>query len=423
MEPFSGQQVYTVFDLFWGFNARKTAIQSRDLTAFQTPLGLLCITSLPMGFTNSPAEFQKCMVFVIEPEIPHTANIFIDDLPIKGPATQYLDAAGNPEVLAENSGIRRFIWEHAIDVHRIMHQVKCSGATFAHKKMQVARQEVVIVGQRCTPQGRMPDKEHVDKILNWPTLTDAKSVRRFLGLCGTVRIWIQNYSQLARPLSELYHKDAEFVWDDRRQSAFSLLKSLVASAPALVCLDYTSFNIIFFSIDSSWRGTGFILSQLDDQDKHRPARYGSLPFNEREARYSQPKLELYGLYRALQHWRLYLIGIKMLHVEVDAKYIKGMLNEPDLQPNAAINRWIQGILTFDFTLVHVPGIKFVGPDALSRREPADDEEIIEDDDSWLDDIALYSYVPLQELCSFYSRHSLPITPFELFVLSTSSPQE
>jgi hypothetical protein len=39
----------------------------------------------------------------------------------------------------------------------------------------------------------------------------------------------------------------------------------------------------------------------------------------------------------LHHWRLYLVGAENLHVEVDAKYIKGMLNEPDLQPSNTIN--------------------------------------------------------------------------------------
>jgi hypothetical protein len=58
-----------------------------------------------MGFTNSPAEFQKCMTFILQDEIPHTANIFIDDLPIKGPTTQYPDEHGNPETLPDNPGI------------------------------------------------------------------------------------------------------------------------------------------------------------------------------------------------------------------------------------------------------------------------------------------------------------------------------
>jgi hypothetical protein len=65
------------------------------MTAFYTPLGLLWLTALPMGYTNSPAEFQKCMTFILQDEIPDVANIFIDDLPIKGPATQYLDRHGN----------------------------------------------------------------------------------------------------------------------------------------------------------------------------------------------------------------------------------------------------------------------------------------------------------------------------------------
>ena len=44
-----------------------------------------------------------------------------------------------------------------------------------------------------------------------------------------------------------------------------------------------------------------------------------------------------------------------------------MLNEPDLQPNTVINRWIQGIKMFTFELVHVPVEQYKGPDALSRR--------------------------------------------------------
>ncbi|KIK73060.1 hypothetical protein PAXRUDRAFT_21273 [Paxillus rubicundulus Ve08.2h10] len=53
-------------------------------------------------------------------------------------------------------------------------------------------------------------------------------------------------------------------------------------------------------------------------------------------------------------------------LELDAKYVKGMINNPDLQPNVTINRWIAGILLFSFKLVHVPAEKHAGPDGLSR---------------------------------------------------------
>jgi transposase InsO family protein len=388
VEPFAGRQCYTVFDLFWGFDARKVHPSSRDLTAFLTPLGLLRITSMPTGYTNSPAEFQQCMVFILQDEIPHTANIFIDDLPIKGPASRYLDNHGEPETLIENPGIRRFIWEHAVDVNRIMHRIEEAGATFSAKKTQICRPEVLIIGQKCTPEGRLPDDGKVEKIMNWPPLTTPKEARGFLGLCGTVRIWIKNYSELARPLVELWKKNGEFEWNEQRQQAFETLKQLISSSPALNPIDYTSDHAVVLSVDTSLRAVGIILSQRDEKGRKRPSRYGSIPMNERESRYSQPKLELYGLFRALRSYRIFLIGVKKLEVEVDAKYIKGMLNEPDLQPNAAINRWIQGILMFDFTLIHVPATKHVGPDALSRRPLAEGEEILEEDDEWLDEIAL-----------------------------------
>ena len=79
----------------------------------------------------------------------------------------------------------------------------------------------------------------------------------------------------------------------------------------------------------------------------------------------QPKLELYGLYKALQSLKLYLIGIRNIIIEVDTKYIKGMLSNPDIAPSASMNRWILSILMFHFTLVHVPGTHH-RPDGLSR---------------------------------------------------------
>jgi len=413
VEPFAGRAIYTVFDLYWGYDARKVDPASRDLTTFQSPVGPLRITSMPMGYTNSVSEFQACTTFVLQDEIPSVTNVFIDDIPIKGPATQYEDEDGNPETIPGNPGIRRFVWEHANDVHRVMHRLGCSGVTFSATKTQLAQPEVIILGQKCTREGRLPEDAKIKKILDWPTLKTPTEVRGFLGLCGTVRIWIKGYSALIRPLTELYRKDVEFIWDDRRQEAFDTLKSLITQAPALRSVDYTSDLPVILAVDTSYIAVGMILLQVDEEGRRHPARYGSIPINDRESRYSQPKLELYGLFRALRHYRLYLIGVKNLHVEVDAKYIKGMLNEPDLQPNASMNRWIQGILLFDFKLIHVKAENHKGPDALSRRVPTIEElQEEQETDDWLDDIALLTsssqFSTSQHLRSYASfSHSSP----------------
>ena len=87
---------------------------------------------------------------------------------------------------------------------------------------------------------------------------------------------------------------------------------------------------------------------------------------------------------------MYLIGIRNLIVEVDARYIKGMLSNPDIAPSASVNRWIISILLFHFILVHVPGMRH-GPDGLSRcpRQPGDDDKDSEynpEFDDWVDKV-------------------------------------
>jgi hypothetical protein len=117
-----------------------------------------------------------------------------------------------------------------------------------------------------------------------------------------------------------------------------------------------------------------ILSQEDEKGRRAPARYGSIPLKGYSDRYGQSKLELYGLFRALHKFRAHLSGVKNLVVEVDASSIRGMLNHPDIQPSAVLNRWIKGIKQFTFKLVHVPAHRHKGPDALSRRRHTEEDE-------------------------------------------------
>lgn len=174
---------------------------------------------------------------------------------------------------------------------------------------------------------------------------------------------------------------------DDELAAFEELKLAVTNSPALRPIDYESDRPVILAVDSCMNGVGFILSQIGPDKKRYPSRFGSIVFNDRESRYSQAKLELFGLFRALKATQLYTIGVRRFVVEMDAKYIKGMLNNPTHHPNDAINRWIAAILLFDFDLVHIPADKHTGADGLSQRplapedDPPDDSVDLED---WID---------------------------------------
>ena len=129
----------------------------------------------------------------------------------------------------------------------------------------------------------------------------------------------------------------KFVWGDAEQQAMDSLKAAVISSPAIRPINYSSTNKVILAINSSFIACGWILSQLDNDTSRRPSRFGSITWLALESWYSQAKIKLYGLFRALKAVKVWIIGIQNLTVEVNAKYIKGMINNLDIQPNASMN--------------------------------------------------------------------------------------
>ena len=58
-----------------------------------------------MGWTNSVPIFHEDVTFILQPEIPEYTRPFIDDVPVRGPATRYELPDGGYEIIPENDGI------------------------------------------------------------------------------------------------------------------------------------------------------------------------------------------------------------------------------------------------------------------------------------------------------------------------------
>jgi len=109
----------------------------------------------------------------------------------------------------------------------------------------------------------------------------------------------------------LTQKDIPFEFGPKQIAAQIDLKEALLESPALRAINYTSPSLVILAVDTSHIAIGFHLCQcnLENPRKHYYNRFGSITLNDRKARFSQPKLEIYGLYHALCSLRLYLIGI------------------------------------------------------------------------------------------------------------------
>lgn len=412
-ESFVGFAIYGVADLFSGFDARTLAEASRDLTTFHCLQEPWRLTTLPQGFTNSVAEFQRCvnhaLTFLI---LLGFLKVFIDDVAMKGGRSRYNDAP-----LSDNPEIRLFVYEYAVKLDMTFLCMIMAGITASGTKLILATPKVRIVGSIVSHEGWHLAHGIATKVLNWPTPESVSEVRGFLGVAGVGRRWIKDFSLIAKPLTQLCRKtDDLFVFTQEAQNAMDILKKLVASAPILKVVDYelaklatppprvSNHGLVVLVVDSSIHGSGWVLYQHIETDKH-PVLFGSCTFNRTESQYSQPKVELYGVFRAVKEMRHRVWGIHFL-LEVDAKFLKEMIKEPDL-PNALMTRWVSYIQLFDFHLEHVPARLGVAQDGMSRRRPSGEDSDESDAEAYLDEfLGLSGFASDKEKDTALTRLSL-----------------
>ena len=106
---FAGRSCGGMFDLYVGYDERTLAESSRDLTTFQTPFGALRLVTLPMGWTNSVPIFHDDVTYILQPEIPEVTVPYIDDVPVKGPKSRYMQRDGSYETIPENPGYEAYV--------------------------------------------------------------------------------------------------------------------------------------------------------------------------------------------------------------------------------------------------------------------------------------------------------------------------
>jgi hypothetical protein len=81
------------------------------------------------------------MIWVLQDEIPQHMEIFIDDGGIRGPVSEYDGAT-----LQENPKIRKFIYEYAITLERILFRIEEAGLTISGKMFYCCVPDLDLVG-------------------------------------------------------------------------------------------------------------------------------------------------------------------------------------------------------------------------------------------------------------------------------------
>jgi len=134
------------------------------------------------------------------------------------------------------------------------------------EKFHFMVQEGIVLGHRVSECGIEVDRAKIEVIKQLPPPTNVRGVRSFLGHAGFYRRFIQDFSQIARPLTNLLAKDAPFNFDNECLDAFYYLKKALISAPIIQPPNWSlPFEIM---CDASDYAVGAVLGQTKDKKYH-----------------------------------------------------------------------------------------------------------------------------------------------------------
>lgn len=103
-----------------------------------------------------------------------------------------------------------------------------------------------------------PDPGRVQCIAEYKTPNTVKQVRRFIGMTGWYQRYIQNYSAIAAPMTDLLKKADRFIWTSAAQNAFDTLKG-----PQRLSLRIPTFPKDFiFNVTRPLQGSAAFYSNL-----------------------------------------------------------------------------------------------------------------------------------------------------------------
>ena len=344
---------YTKLDIIAAFNNLRVKEGDEWKTAFTTRYGQFEYLVMPFGLCNAPSSFQSYINTALQDILDQFCTAYLDDVLIFSETLE----------------------DHHQHVEMVLERLDKAGLFVDIDKCEFDQQEVKYLGMFIGVDGLKMDPAKIKTIMEWPTPRTIKEVLSFLGFANFYRRFIEKFSKLALPLTELTKtkekdgKKALFKWDEKCQKAFNMLKRKFASYPIIQHFNPDKPTTV--EVDSSDFVVGGILSQKDDSDVLRPVAYFSKKMSPQECNYEIYDKELLAIVRAFEEWRPELATTdpkEVVQVLSDHRSLEYFMTTKELNRRQA--RWSEFLSQFQFKITYRPGTQGTKPDALTRMQDA-----------------------------------------------------
>ena len=230
-----GAQVFSKIDLRYGYHQLKIKGENIPKTAFRTRYRHYEFLVMPFGLTNAPTAFMDLMNRVFHEYLDRFVIVFIDDILIFSKSMEEHE-------------------EHLRIVFQILREKKLY-AKF--KKCEFWLDQVVFLRHVISKAWISVDLSKVKTVVDWARPANVSEIRSFLGLAGYYRRFVEGFSHIVAPLTQLTRKNAKFVLIEECEKSFQEIKQRLVTALVLTIPSNLGGFVIYS--DASKKGLGCVL--------------------------------------------------------------------------------------------------------------------------------------------------------------------
>jgi hypothetical protein len=315
---------FSKLDLRSGYHQIRMHAGEVEKIALRTHQGHYEFLVMPFGLTNAPSTFQVLTNDIFPNLLRKFVLVFFDDILIYSVNWK----------------------EHLVHVNRVLEILRENTLFVKREKCQFGLEEVQYLGHIISQKGVAMDPEKIEAMMNWPSPKNTKALRGFLGLMRYYQKFIRKYGEIAKPLTQLLKKDA-FGWSPLAEHAFEELKKAMTRAPILALPDFSKGFVV--ECDACESGIGAVLMQ-----ERRPIAYFSQALQGRNLQLSTYEKEMLALVKAVQKWRLYLLGSHFV-IRTDHQSLQYLWQQAIT--TTAQQKWLVKLLGYDFSIEYKKGWK------------------------------------------------------------------
>jgi hypothetical protein len=180
-DQLAGARVFSKIDLRSSYHQIKICAEDIPKTTFMMKYGLYEYLAISFGLTNVSAHFIYLMNSVFMPELDKFVVVFIDDILVYSKTME----------------------EHEEHLQIVLQHLRAHQLYAKFSKCEFWINEVPFLGHVISPKGITMDPDKVNEVLDWKQPTSVSKVQNFLGLTGYYRMFIPNFSKIAKLITEL----------------------------------------------------------------------------------------------------------------------------------------------------------------------------------------------------------------------------